>query len=426
MKHRTQLVRAAVIFSTLLAPFTVRAQQPLPADSKVIAVAPASPLAGLLTDKLAGVAATSEATQFESARLAEIISDKAKAYQEYRVSGAVSRQYGGTRVDVFQTQNELTAFGLFTYCSGGEKRMLDGLGSDGALADGVVMFWKANYFVRVDAGDSGRAKLAAAVALARAVARSIVPRSEAATRPSLLESLPASQMISGSERYFLGPESLSAYIERGREMFEFPGDAEAVLAEYNQPAPAGSLDQITAAGTAAGKTGSGGKPDTPESAVPLKLIIVEYHTPQFATDAVAGLNEFVESLPEEERNRIAFQREGNYVLEAINVRDRELAQSLMGSIKYPYTVKWLRNPLWPTNDPFRMEKTAQMLISTFGLLGLILLTVLGVGSAFGATIFLKRRKQQQEIFSDAGGMLRLEIDPFERTLLGLPPKRSEE
>jgi hypothetical protein len=407
----------------LLAPFAARAQQPSAADSKVIAVAPANPLAGLLTDRLAGVKATGEVTQFERDRLAEIVSDKAKAYQEYRVLGVVSRQYGGTRVDVFQTQNEFTAFGLFTFDSGGEKRSQDGIGSGGALVDGVVMFWKDNYFVRVAASDSGRARPAAAVALARAVARAIVPRSQAATRPALLESLPASQMISGSARYFLGPESLGAYVERGREMFEFPGDAEAVLAEYNQTSPAGSLDQISAAAPANGKTGSGGTPDNSGSAVPLKLIIVEYHTPQFATDAVAGLSEFVESLPEEERNRIVFQREGNYVIETLNVRDRELAQSLMGSIKYPYTVKWLRNPLWPTNDPFRMEKTAQMLISTFGLLGLILLTVLGVGSAFGATIFLKRRKQQQEIFSDAGGMLRLEIDPFESTLLGLPPKR---
>lgn len=392
----------------------------------MIAVAPASPLAGMLTDKLAGVAATGEVAQFDGDRLAEIVLDKAKAYQEYRVSRAVSRQYAGTRVDVFQTQNEFTAFGLFTFSSSGKKQTQDGLGSGGALVDGVVMFWKDNYFVRVAAGDSVRAKPAAAVALARAVARAIVPRSEAATRPALLESLPASQMISGSERYFLGPESLSGYVERGREMFEFPGDAEAVLAEYNQSSPTGALDQTKAAGTATGKPGSGGEPHTSESALPLKLIIVEYHTPQFATDAVSGLNEFVESLPEEERNRIVFQREGNYVIEAVNVRDRELAQGLMGSIKYPYTVKWLRNPLWPTNDPFRMEKTAQMLISTFGLLGLILLTVLGVGSAFGATIFLKRRKQQQEIFSDAGGMLRLEIDSFESTLLGLPPKRSDE
>jgi hypothetical protein len=426
MKHRTQLLRAGVIFLALLAPFSAKAQQPSAVPSQVIAVAPANPLTGLLADKLAGIAATDEVTYVEGDRLAEIVSDKATAYQEYRVSAAASRQYGGSRVAVFQSRSDLAAFGLFTFSSGGAKQTQDDLGSGGAVVDGVAMFWKDKYFVRVASSEAGRARPAAAIALARAIARAIVPRSETFARPVLMDSLPASQMIAGSERYFLGPESLGAHVERGREMFKFPGDAEAVLAEYKQTTPTDALNQPPATGTISNKTGDAGTPGKLEAASPLKLIIVEYHTPQFATDALAGLNDFVEALPEEERKGVVFRREGNYVIEAINVRDRDLAQGLIGSITYPYTVKWLRNPLWPTNDPFRMEKTAQMLVSTFGLLGLILLTVLTVGSAFGATIFLKRRKRQQEIFSDAGGMLRLEIDPFESTMLGLPPKRSEE
>ena len=156
--------------------------------------------------------------------------------------------------------------------------------------------------------------------------------------------------------------------------------------------------------------------------LPLTLVIVECHTPEFATDELARVTGYVTSLPENEQQQIVFKRTGNYIIAAVNVRDRELAEGLINSIQYPYTVKWLRNPLWPTNDPFRTQKAAEMLLSTFGLLGLIILTVILGGSIFGASVFLKRRKQQREIFSDAGGMLRLDIEPF---VLALPPKRDK-
>jgi hypothetical protein len=134
---------------------------------------------------------------------------------------------------------------------------------------------------------------------------------------------------------------------------------------------------------------------------------------------------YLSSLPETEQQQIILKRVGNYIVEAVNVRDRAFGESLISSVQYPYTVKWLRNPLWPTNDPFRVQKAAEMLVSTFGLLGLILGTVLLVGTVFGTTIFLKRRKRQQEVFSDAGGMLRLDIDQLETAMLGLPPAREE-
>jgi hypothetical protein len=430
MKHLTHCLRLAIIFLLLLVPLAVRGQQPLTSPSQVTAVATARPLSELLPDRLAGLGATSEVRLVTGDRLGEIVVDEANAYQEYRVSIAASREYAGIRIDLFQTRNQFAAFGLFTYSCGtsGAKLAGEDIGWGGALVNDAVLFWKYSYFGRLNPTHPGRGQAAYAVALARAVANSIVPRAEASTRPALLESLPSSQMIAGSEQYFLGPESLGAYVNRGKEMFEFQGDSEAVLAEYNQSPPEGSLSQSAPTGAARDKADNArglSKTKSPAEQ-PLKLIIVEYHTPQFATDGMVRLNSFVESLPEEERDRIIFQREGNYVIGAVNVWDREAAQGLISSIKYPYTVKWLRNPLWPTNDPFRMEKTAQMLLSTFGLLGLILLTVLTLGSAFGATIFLKRRKRQQEIFSDAGGMLRLDIDPFESALLGLPPKRSEE
>ncbi len=175
-------------------------------------------------------------------------------------------------------------------------------------------------------------------------------------------------------------------------MFGFAGDAEAATAEYGPNA---------------------------------RLLIVEYHTPEFAADAHRRINSYLASLSEEERGRIIVNRRGNYIVEATNFDDREFAQSLIDSVEYPYTVKLL-NPDAPMNDPFAAQKAARMMISTFSIIGLTVFTVLFVGTTFGAMIFLKRRKRQQEIFSDAGGMLRLDLDPFEAVILGLPPKRSDQ
>jgi hypothetical protein len=172
--------------------------------------------------------------------------------------------------------------------------------------------------------------------------------------------------------------------------------------------------------------GEGARVFAPESPPPLKLVIVEYHTPQFAYDAMARISDYVATLPEGEQNRIIVKREGNYIVQAVNAQDRDFAQGLVEAVKYPYGVKWLRDPRLPSNDPFRIQKAAQMLLSTFTLIGLLMLTVLVGGGIVGTMIFLKRRKQQQEIFSNAGGMLRLDLDPFEATLLGLPPKRRNE
>jgi hypothetical protein len=127
---------------------------------------------------------------------------------------------------------------------------------------------------------------------------------------------------------------------------------------------------------------------------------------------MARVKAYVESLPTDDQDHIVLRREGNYIVEATNVADREAAGRLVEEVKYPYVVKWLRNPLLPTHDPFQGQKTAQILLSTFGILGLLLTGGLLGGLAVGTAVFIKRRKQQREVFSDAGGMLRLDIEPL--------------
>lgn len=409
MTHRIKFLSLLIVLTLLQATPVIRAWQEAASDSspEVIPVATGQAVARLLPEAIAGVKATGDIKQTGPDALAELVGEEAVVYREYLVSEAASRQYAGARADVFRAANQFAAFGLFTYVSGaGEaKAAAQEIGSGGAQLQDRIIFWKGNYFVSLTRSHK---KAAPPVQLARAIASAITIEDTTAERPPLLDSLPRQANGPNSERYFLGPESLNGYVERGREMFGFAGNAEAVLAEYS------SSRDLAQPGAA------------PLKAAPLKLLIVEYHTPQFATDALARLNQHVESLPEAERDRTIIKREGNYIVTLVNVADRESAEQLLGSISYPYRVKWLRDPSWPTNDPFRGQKAAQMLLSTFGLLGLILLTVLVGGTAFGTIVFIKRRKQQREIFSDAGGMLRLELDPLEATLLGLPPKRNED
>jgi uncharacterized protein DUF6599 len=418
----------------LVTSFSVGAQQAAkpnaePGGAEVTPLASSRSLLSLLPDKLAGIKATTDIKQLTRETVAELVGDKAAVYQEYRVTSAASRTYSGVRVDVFETQNQFTAFGLFMFNSGASRakpiEQEEQVGSNGAQVGGELIFWKGNFFVRVSGANQKptRGNSAVREGLARAVAAAIASN-PVASRPPLLNSLPAASLIPQSQQYFLGSESLNACVEHGREMFEFAGDTEAVMGQYAQTElPNGAASPERAPDQTPANRGSaqGSASPTPDST--LKLLIVECHTPQFATDAMERVSNYVSSLPETEQQQIILKRTGNYVIEALNVRNREFAEGLINSVQYPYTVKWLRNPLWPTNDPFRMEKTANMLLSTFGLLGLILLTVLVVGSVFGTTIFLKRRKQQREVFSDAGGMLRLDIDQFESVLLGLPPKR---
>jgi len=398
----------------LIASLTAAAQQ----SAEVTPIASSS-LTRLLPETLGGQKATSEIR--ETGNLSELVGEKAPMYQEYRVTSAASREYGSTRVEVFQTQDQFAAFGLFTFNLGDSKSTPRGeeLGSTEARVDNDLLFSKGSFFVRVtDSRSRGaRATFAAHQSLTRAVAEAIAPATPGVMRPPLLDSLPAQSLVTGSQRYFLGSESMNTFVAHSREMFDFAGDTEAVVADYAQ-APGGAqqteLDQKKNAAE-----------ETSDGSSNLRFVIVEYHTPQLATDAMIRASGFLSSLPDSEQQQIVLKRTGNYIVEATGVRDRELAESLVNSVQYPYTVKWLRNPLWPTNDPFRAQKAAEMLLSTFGLLGLILLTVLGVGTVFGATIFLKRRKRQREVFSDAGGMLRLDIDQIESAMLVLPPRRSE-
>ena len=390
--------RISLIFSILTCAFllffslSAGAQQVVTLEPTK-AVTPPQP-ADLLSDRLAGASATAATVAFAPDNLAELVGDRATVYREYQVTGAVSRLYGSTRVDVFQTDRPFASFGLFTYHRADQvskiKSRMIGSGSH-PVGDGVI-FWKGLYFVKV----TNAAAKNLTPGIAAAVAAKIPDGAQDAERPVILGSLPKEARVGESERYALGAQSLAAHFAGAGEIFSFDGEAEAVVASYDK--------------------------DGPGAATPLQLVIVEYHTPQFATQALARAESQLASLAEAERARYVVRRVGNFLVGTTNFSDPAFAEQLISQVEYPYVVKWLQNPAIPTDDPFRLEKTATMLVSTISLIGLTGGVVLTGGFMIGTLIFIRRRKQQREVFSDAGGMLRLQLDPLEDTLCGLLPE----
>jgi hypothetical protein len=146
-----------------------------------------------------------------------------------------------------------------------------------------------------------------------------------------------------------------------------------------------------------------------------RLVIVEFPTPQHSVDADAAINERIAQLRAAGQPvPSSYKRIGNYSVFVFDAPDTIAAENLISQVKYEKDVRWLgRNP--HEYEIATREYTSTMggvIISTLITTGLAILLCLGVGGIIGGIVFLRRRAQHtaQEIYTDAGGMLRLNIE----------------
>jgi hypothetical protein len=146
-----------------------------------------------------------------------------------------------------------------------------------------------------------------------------------------------------------------------------------------------------------------------------RLVIVEFTTPQFAADNDASINGRIAQLratgqpvPSE------YKRVGNYAVFVFDAPDAATADKLVSRVKYEKDVRWLgRNPHdYEIATKAYTQTMGSVIITTLITTGLAILLCLCVGGIVGGAIFLRRRAQHtaQEIYSDAGGMLRLNLE----------------
>lgn len=155
-----------------------------------------------------------------------------------------------------------------------------------------------------------------------------------------------------------------------------------------------------------------------------RLVIVEFPTPQHSVDADAAIKRRVEELKAAGQPVPSlYSRVGNYSVFVFDAPDFAAAEKLASQVRYEKDVRWLgRNP--HAEEIAVRAYTSTMggvILTTLITTGFAILLCLGVGGAIGGIVFLRRRSQQaaQEVYTDAGGMVRLNIED-----LNTPPVTS--
>ena len=255
------------------------------------------------------------------------------------------------------------------------------VGTACVILPGRVAFFKGTKFVRVTAREPGAQNLNNIITLARLIADRI-EKGEADV-PVLVKHLPRWEEAQAHVVYLAGFRSLRTVLpdQPLLDNVSSEGDADAVVANYG----------------------------------PAQFIIVEYNTPQLAGDNDRSiLAKIEERRTQGQLVPSAYRRIGNYSVFVFNAADEQSAKELIDQVEYEQVVQWLGD------NPYMLEKaqreyyqtTAGVLVAVVKASGLSLLLCLGAGSFIGALLFSRRRAQQRhaEAFSDAGGMLRLNID----------------
>lgn len=154
-----------------------------------------------------------------------------------------------------------------------------------------------------------------------------------------------------------------------------------------------------------------------------RLLIVEFSTPQMAADNDGRISRRIGELRDAGRTvPTVYRRVGNYSVFVFGATETAAAERLAGRVRYEKDVRWLGH------DPHAIERanrawmnmSASVILNTVKAAGLAILLCLSVGLVFGTLIFRRRRAQAAltASYSDAGGMMRLNLDEHTTKLLG--------
>lgn len=299
----------------------------------------------------------------------------------------IERKYRSPQGEVFdvtlaKTRTDREAYAFFSH-----KRptinleKLEGIGT----AAGLGEFGQLHFYKGVFAGRIYNADKADSPDVLKSFARQLADTLDKGEGeiPVLVKHLPDWETVEHRAAYALNLHALQDITGQrpALEAVNFTGGADAVTATYDRT----------------------------------RLVIIEHTTPQLATDNDARINARISELKSNNQpTPSVYRRVGNYAVFVFDAPDEATATQLIDKIAYEQVVQWLgNNPrLLERAQREYSETTAGVILSVIKASGLSLLVCLGIGGIFGSIIFKRRRAQQamNEAYSDAGGMLRLNLD----------------
>ncbi|MGA1369155.1 MAG: LapA family protein [Blastocatellia bacterium] len=366
------------------------------------AVAPTQWLPSTIGDGTTSIESVGPASLLRSADW-RVLEDAA-VWKEYGLIDLSIRRYRVEKrvlqVELFRHQTPAGAFGRQSF-----QRLTRQPGQ--SLAE----FAAGPFFVRLSEANaprpsSGRTKEAEALdtvgptfkRMEDALRSTLAAEEEAG--PVILKHLPTERRQPNTETYYLGPLALSRHPSFGpvANVLDFTSQPETVTATYDQ------------------ETGGNA----------LELLLVEYYTPQAATDNLSRLEGYLASLPPEKQARHRLRRIGNYLALIVSDASPTAADQVFNQIRYEQKVYWYGRKVTDIPLEFRpadaaawreMTNTTTIVVQSLLWIALMLgLTVL-IGMLIGGMIFYWRRYQRRKrgidnLFSDAGETIFLNLDDY--------------
>ena len=368
----------------------------LACNSSALSKSPAPELVELLPKEiggyhLAGNVRTSEAMSEEGLLGPQAAAQALEADRHYSTVEANYRSPDNSllRVVLVRFSRDSDAYSLLTLAARASRnsaqtdvaKLTKDIGTASFLLPGSVAFFKGPTFVRINAVEPTAQDKNSLLTLAQSISERLAKGED--DIPVLVKHLPQWEKAQSSVIYLAGFRSLRAAIPNQPilETVSSEGDADAVAADYGRA----------------------------------QFLIVEYNTPQLAGDNDRSILSKIEELRTQGQPiPSAYRRVGNYSVFVFNAEDEQTAKALIDQVEYEQVVQWLGD------NPYLLEQaqreyyqtTAGVLLAVVKASGLSLLLCLAAGGFIGALLFNRRRAQQRyaEAFSDAGGMLRLNID----------------